>query len=194
MGRFASLLVGGAVGAVAAFLFSPRNGAENRAVLSEKLSEQAAKLPSGVKDQANSALSALASGSTVAINTVVDNGSDALKVVKGKVKPVPAAVEQAAAPVLSEADDLREKIDAARERIATQVAKNAEAVQDAAVDRVPGLVDAALEAKAQAGAHASTAQEAISDTAAALKERIIGSAKESADAAAEAAEDASDKE
>ena len=182
MGRFTSLLIGGVVGAAAAFLFTPRNGAENRAVLADKLAASADKIPAEVKERANSAVASLASGSTVAINTVVDNGSEALKVVKGKVQPIPAAVEQAAAPALSEADDLREKIDAARERIATQVAKNAEAVQDAAVDKVPDVIDAALEAKASAGAHAAAAQEAIAGTAAALKERIAGAAKETVEA------------
>ena len=172
MGRFTSLLVGGAIGAAAAFLFAPRNGAETRAVIAEKISAGANKLPAEIHECAASAASAVATGSTVAINTVVDNGSDAIKAVKSKVKSAPAAVEQAAAPALSEADDLREKIDAARERIAAQVAKNAEAIQDAAVDKVPGAIDAALEAKATAAAAASTAQETIADTAAALKDRI----------------------
>lgn len=188
MGRFMSLLAGGVIGAAAAFLFTPRNGAENRAVLAEKISAGVDKLPSEVHDAASSAVSAVAAGSTVAINTVVDNGSDALKAVRGKVQAAPAVVEQAAAPALSEADDLRDKIDAARERIAAQVAKNAEAVQDAAVDKAPGVIDAALEAKSAAANAATTAQEAVAGTAAALKERIIGAAKESADAKDSSAE------
>lgn len=172
MGRFASLLVGGVVGAAAAFLFTPRNGAENRAAIAEKISAGTSKLPAEVHECAASAVSAVAAGSTVAINTVVDNGSDAIKAVKSKVQSAPSVVEQAAAPALSEADDLREKIDAARERIAAQVAKNAEAIQDAAVDKVPGAIDAALDAKATAAAAAATAQETIADTASALKDRI----------------------
>ena len=42
-------------------------------------------------------------------------------------------------------DDLREKIEAARQRIAAQVAKNAEVAQDAASDEIPVAVEAAEE-------------------------------------------------
>ena len=40
MGKFATFLIGGAVGAVAGLLLSPRSGAENRALLSEVANEK----------------------------------------------------------------------------------------------------------------------------------------------------------
>ena len=59
-------------------------------------------------------------------------------------------------------DELRAKIDAARERIAMQVAKNAEALQDAAVDKIPAVVDAA----AGVGAAVSGAVESVKNSVA----------------------------
>ncbi len=74
------------------------------------------------------------------------------------------------------ATKLRQKIDAARERIATQVAKNAEAARDAAVDKVPAVLDAAAAAKETATGAAQHAAEAVQ-----------GAAATAADAAKEAA-------
>lgn len=51
-------------------------------------------------------------------------------------KGLTSRVEQTAPAVVEKNDELRDKIDAARERIAAQVAKNAEAVHDTAVDAV----------------------------------------------------------
>ena len=45
MGKFATFLIGGAVGAVAGLLLSPRSGAENRALLSEVETRSAALFP-----------------------------------------------------------------------------------------------------------------------------------------------------
>ncbi len=69
---------------------------------------------------------------------MVDNGSDAYKNVVSRVNQNPTV--QA---FNDNGDELRQKIDAARERIATQVAKNAEAARDAAVDKIPVAIDAA---------------------------------------------------
>ena len=86
-------------------------------------------------------------------------------------------------------DELRQKIDAARERIATQVAKNAEAARDAAVDKVPAVLDAAAAAKETATGAAQHAAEAVQGAAATAAD----AAKEAAGAAQHAAATVAEK-
>ena len=136
MGKFATFLIGGAVGAVAGLLLSPRSGAENRALLSEVANEKCGTVscPPQLQEKAGRFVEAAASTSTKVINTVVDNGAEARKAVAERAQKFAPAPVQA---FDTNGDELRQKIDAARERIATQVAKNAEAARDAAVDKVP---------------------------------------------------------
>ena len=75
-------------------------------------------VPAGVQEKAGQFVEAAASTSQKVINTVVDNGSDAYKNVVSRVNQNPTV--QA---FNDNGDELRQKIDAARERIATQVAK-----------------------------------------------------------------------
>ena len=175
MGKFATFLIGGAVGAVAGLLLSPRSGAENRALLSEVANEKCGTVscPPQLQEKAGQFVEAAASTSTKVINTVVDNGAEARRAVSERAqKFVPAPVQAFDA----NGDELRQKIDAARERIATQVAKNAEAARDAAVDKVPAVLDAAAAAKETATGAAQHAAEAVQ-----------GAAATAADAAKEAA-------
>ena len=182
MGRFISLVVGGAIGAAAAFLFTPRNGAENRAKLAEMLESYGAQVPTEIQEAASNALGSAATGSTKVINVVIDKSDEAVKSVKSAVSGAkPGIVVEEVPSVQTEsADDLREKIDAARERIATQIAQNAEAMQDAAVDKIPEVVDAVGDAKKNASEAVENAKESLADTAASLKEKIVGAANEDA--------------
>lgn len=177
MGKFATFLIGGAVGAVAGLLLSPRSGAENRALLSEVANEKCGNIefscPPQIQEKAGQFVEAAASTSTKVINTVVDNGADARKAVAQRAQKFAPASVQA---FDNNGDELRQKIDAARERIATQVAKNAEAARDAAVDKVPAVLDAAAAAKETATGAAQHAAEAVQ-----------GAAATAADAAKEAA-------
>lgn len=196
MGKLATFIVGGAVGVAAGMLLSPRTGSENRALLSEVISENCGNIscPPQVQEKADAFVSAAASTSTKVINTVVDNGSDAYKSVAARAqKAVPASVQAFDV----NGDELKQKIDAARERIATQVAKNAEAARDAAVDKVPAVIDAANAAKATATEAAGTAaakvQEAAAPAAAAVQDaatNAAGAVKDAATNAAGAAKDA----
>ena len=121
-----------------------------RALIGEAINDNC-KIPSGVQEKAGQLVDAAATTSTKVINAVVDNGSDAYKAVAARAQQMaPASVRAFDA----NSDELREKIDAARERIAAQVAKNAEAARDAAVDKVPAAIDAA-----------QAATQAVKDTA-----------------------------
>ena len=140
MGRFATFLVGGLVGAGIALLATPRTGEENRALINDTLNENYPDAMKAARATTNQLVDAAATTSTKVINTVVDKGAEVKKGLTSRV-------EQTAPAVVEKNDELRDKIDAARERIAAQVAKNAEAVHDTAVDAVPVAMDAAKNAK-----------------------------------------------
>ena len=168
MGKFATFLIGGVVGIAAGLLLSPRSGAENRAMLNEVINEKSANItiPPTVQEKADQFATAAATTSTKAINTVIDKGQEVYRGASAKVQSVAPVANQ----VFESGDDLREKIDAARERIATQVAKNAEAVQDAAVDKIPGAVDAVAGATQTAKEAATNAKDAAVTAATAAKD------------------------
>ena len=164
MGKFATFLIGGAVGAVAGLLLSPRSGAENRALLSEVANEKCG---------------------TVSCPPQLQEKAGARKAVAERAQKFAPAPVQA---FDTNGDELRQKIDAARERIATQVAKNAEAARDAAVDKVPAVLDAAAAAKETAtGAaqHAAEAVQGAAATAADAAKEAAGTAQHAAAAVAE---------
>lgn len=184
MGKFATFLIGGIVGAAAGLLLSPRTGAENRAKVSEAINEKVnLEVPAGVQEKAGQFVEAAASTSQKVINTVVDNGSDAYKNVVSRVNQNPTV--QA---FNDNGDELRQKIDAARERIATQVAKNAEAARDAAVDKIPVAIDAAQNAKVAA----QNASQVVSGAAQTAGAAVAGAAQNAGQVVAGAANTAKD--
>ncbi len=196
MGKLATFIVGGLVGAAAGLLLSPRSGEENRAKLSAALNENVKiEVPAGVQEKAGQFVGVAATTSQKVINTVVDNGSDAYKNVVSRVNQNPTV--QA---FNDNGDELRQKIDAARERIATQVAKNAEAARDAAVDKVPVVIDAAQNAKVAAqnagtvvAGAAQTAGAAVAGAAQNAGTVVAGAATTAKDAVAGAASTVSAK-
>ena len=189
MGKLSTLIVGGVIGAAAALLLSPRNGEENRALLKEKLGDEYI-IPAPVQEKANQFVQQAAVTSTKVINTVVDSAQDAYKNVSARTQNItPASPELFS----DKNDELREKIDAARARIATQVAKNAEAVHDAAIDKAPAVVDAANNAADAAKGAAATVADAAktaATTAADTAKSVAGNAAEAAKTAAGTAKDA----
>ena len=158
MGRFATFLVGGLVGAGIALLTTPRTGEENRALINDTLNENYPDAMKAARATTNQLVDAAATTSTKVINTVVDKGAEVKKGLTSRV-------EQTAPAVVEKNDELRDKIDAARERIAAQVAKNAEAVHDTAVDAVPVAMDAAKNAKTAVKEAAENATDAAKDIA-----------------------------
>lgn len=192
MGKFTTFLIGGIVGAAAGLLFSPRTGAENRAKVSEAINEKVnLEVPAGVQEKAGQFVEAAASTSQKVINTVVDNGSDAYKNVVSRVNQNPTV--QA---FNDNGDELRQKIDAARERIATQVAKNAEAARDAAVDKIPVAIDAAQGAAQGAAQNAKVAaqnaSQVVSGAAQTAGAAVAGAAQNAGQVVAGAANTAKD--
>ena len=187
MGKFVPFVIGGIIGAAAGLLLSPRTGAENRAKLSEALNENVKiEVPTNVQEKAGQFVDAAASTSQKVINTVVDNGSDAYKNVVSRVNQNPTV--QA---FNDNGDELRQKIDAARERIATQVAKNAEAARDAAVDKIPVAIDAAQgaaqNAKVADQGAAQNAGQVVAGAAQNAGQAVAGAAATAKDAVAGAA-------
>ena len=164
MGKFATFVIGGLVGATAALMLSPRTGVENRKVVVDKFNESCP-IAGDVQGKAGMLVDSVAATSTKVINTVVDKGQDLYNNATRS-----QAVTVASPEVFAEKnDELRQKIDAARELIATQVAKNAEAVHDAAVDKAPVVVDAATSATGAAKEAVAGAADAIKNAADAAK-------------------------
>lgn len=189
MGRFGTLLLGGVIGAGIALLATPRTGAENRALITDSLNENYPEAMKAVTTTANQVVDVAASTSTKAINTVWDKGAEVKKGLTSRA-------EQTAPVVAEKNDELRDKIDAARERIAAQVAKNAEAVQDTAADKVPAAVDAAKNAGTAVKEAAQSATEAAKDvvqSATDAAKNVASNAAETAKGVAKAAKDAAAK-
>ena len=115
MAKLGPFIVGGVIGAVAGLLYAPRAGAQTRALVSEKVNA----VWGEASDFAQSA-GVVAPG--VVIQDVAQN-------VQAKVQGVAQVAPEPEPVVEADNDDLREKIEAARERIAAQVVKNAEESQ-----------------------------------------------------------------
>lgn len=187
MGRITAFIIGAAAGAAASLLLTPRNGAENRALINQAVAENckcpvSAQTQRKAKQKANQLVDAAATTSTKVINTVIDNGSDAYKAAASRVQQMTPP----SAAAFNNSDELREKIDAARERIATQVAKNAEAARDAAVDAIPAAVDAAKGATDAAKGAVSAAKDTVTSATASVAAKINPAAQNApADSAAQ---------
>ncbi len=109
-------LIGALAGATAALLLAPQSGEQTRALVTEK----AGAVASEAKD--------FGAG-------LPGSAQDVLKTVQDKGKSVVNGAAPAA-PTTADADELREKIEAARQRIAAQVMANAEAGKAAAEETV----------------------------------------------------------
>ena len=138
--KLGAFLAGGLAGAVIALLYAPRSGQETRAMVTDKMNNawgEAQEL--GAQASANAQhmyQEATAKGQDFAQN-VAEKGQQFASAAQSKGQELYGAaasrVQEAAEnikPAFSEKnDELREKIEAARQRIASQVAKNAEAAQ-----------------------------------------------------------------
>lgn len=116
MGKISSFLTGAALGAAAALLLAPQAGEQTRTLITEKATAVAGE----AKD--------FGAGLPGVAQDVVKTAQDKAMGVVGM------ATGAEAAPAASTAadDELREKIEAARQRIAAQVKENAEQAQAAA--------------------------------------------------------------
>ena len=118
MGRISSFITGAAIGCAAALLFAPRTGEESRAFIAEKanaVAGEAKDFASGLPGSAQSAISSLTKSATSFVKGAPVKAPSAPKGQSGASKAAP-----------TDSDELREKIEAARKRIAAQVMENAE--------------------------------------------------------------------
>lgn len=128
-------LAGGAVGAVAALLCAPRTGQEARTMVAEKVNEAWGQ----------------------AQNISADAGVNAQQVYQSAAARVQEVASNLKPSFTQDNDELRDKIEAARQRIASQVAKNAEETGQATeevVEAVAEAVEPAAEAVAEAAEQA----------------------------------------
>lgn len=133
-------LAGGAIGAVAALLCAPRTGEETRAIVAEKANTAWGDAQNIGANAGSSAQQAYQAAS-VRGQEVVSNVSARVQEVASNIKPS----------FTQNNDELRQKIEAARQRIANQVAKNAEedsAAAEAPVEAEPVAEEPAAEAEA----------------------------------------------
>lgn len=161
MARFGSFIVGGLVGAAAALLCAPRKGEETRAMMVERANalkddaqdwgSQASAGAQHVYQQATTrgqeVVSGVASKGQEFASEVASKSQDVCEVVGTRVSEVSAGVK----PNFAEKnDELRGKIEAARQRIAAQVAKNAEEASAAAADKMDAVGEVVQEAADEA--------------------------------------------
>ena len=166
-------LAGGAIGAAIALLYAPRTGSETRAIVAEAANEawgqaqdfgtqaavrgqevyadavvQGQRAYSQAQDFGQSVYTNVSSASQVAGVRAAAVGKQAYEDAKAGVQAAAKRMQATAnqvRPIFSEKnDELRSKIDAARERIAAQVAKNAEAAH-ASVAESPIAAEGAAE-------------------------------------------------
>lgn len=139
--KFGAFFAGGVIGAVAALLCAPRSGRETRALVTDKVNvawDEAQQLSSQASVGAQQAYQeASAKGQEVAQNVAAKSQE-----LYGQAQTRVQEAAENIKPVFSEKnDELREKIEAARQRIAAQVVKNAEASHDAVSDQIPVAAD-----------------------------------------------------
>ena len=130
MGRISAFILGGAIGAAAALAFAPKTGEQTRAFVAEKANAfagEAKDFGAGLPESAQDVYKAAR-----------ERGEAFLKDAQGAVG---GAANDA------DADELREKIEAARQRIAAQVMENAEKAQEAAAEQVDAVEDTIEDAK-----------------------------------------------
>ena len=129
MSKIGPFITGAAIGALAALLFAPQAGEKTRALVAEKAN--------AVASEAKDLGAGFPSSAQDAIKNAQQKGQGFVADAQARVKEVTGQ------PAEIDSDDLREKIEAARKRIASQVMENAE--QSKAVDLAPDATEAVAE-------------------------------------------------
>ncbi|MBR5259304.1 MAG: YtxH domain-containing protein [Eggerthellaceae bacterium] len=143
MARIGTFVIGALAGAVTALLFAPRKGEETRQMVADRAGAawgeaqvwgtQASANVQQVYQQAAEKGQEIFSEVAVKGQAVVDEASARVQGAAEAAKPVAA----------DKGDELREKIEAARQRIAAQVAKNAEESAAAAAEKIDAVAEVA---------------------------------------------------
>ena len=152
-------LAGGAVGAAIAYFTCPRSGFENRNLAKDAVS--AVLETAGTTDVANQATQAaqnVAAQGQEFVKQAAEKTHEFYATASNKVQEVASGVGTGVA-TAADNDELRKKIEAARQRIAAQVVKNAEEAQ--LVDVEPAPVEAVVEEAPAAAAAEAVAEPAV---------------------------------
>lgn len=168
-GKFGIFVAGGVVGAIAALLYAPRTGQETRALVADRANEawgQARSYGSQAQARGQEIYQNMSAQGKVAYETASANVAQAYSNVSSKgqqaYNTAAAGAREAlnnAKPVFADRnEDLREKIEAARARIAAQVAKNAEESQ--VMEAEANIAEAAEETAAEAATEDAEAADA----------------------------------
>ena len=179
--KFGAFLAGGLAGAVVALLYAPRSGQETRAMVTDKMSAawgEAQELGSQAGANMQHAYQDAASKGQEVVQDVAAKGQElygqATQICCRRVQDPADNIK----PAFSQKnDELRDKIEAARQRIASQVAKNAEQAHDAVSDTIPVAADTAHEAVDKAEDKAQSAADAVKDKAEDAADKISGDDK-----------------
>lgn len=136
-GNIGAFLLGGAVGAIIALLVAPRSGTETRVLVGERLNSAW----SGAQDfgaqtgaQAQQVYQNVASRGQKFAQTAASCGQSLMQNAVAGVQKAADSVKTVAQPV--DSDELRDKIEAARQRIASQVMRNATESRAAVDDEI----------------------------------------------------------
>lgn len=137
-----AFIIGGLVGAGIALLYAPRAGEETRNMVSAKVSEtwgQAQEFGAQAGANAQQAYHNATEMGQEVYSNVSSKGHELYETATSHMHDAANSVK----PVFAEKnDELREKIEAARQRIASQVARNAEVAQDTANSKISVVADA----------------------------------------------------
>ena len=163
MSKVGPFILGGLVGAAIGVLYAPRTGDQTRALLAEKIGAvwgEAKDFGASVKSDPQGAFQGAAAKGQEFAKAATDSATKALGAVSSRAKEAAGQVEPAFSGA-NDGDELRAKIEAARQRIAAQVMANAqeasaqapveaeaeEAVEEAAEEVVEAVEEAAEEAE-----------------------------------------------
>lgn len=124
--KLGAFVIGGLVGAAVALLYAPRTGMETRALVSERMGAAwggAQEFGTQAQVNAQQAYQTAVERGQVVAQDVAARGQEIYGQAQARVQDAAGVVK----PVITDKNDqLREKIEAARQRIAAQVARNAE--------------------------------------------------------------------
>ena len=158
MSKIGPFVLGGLVGAAIGVLYAPRTGDQTRALLAEKVGAvwgEAKDFGANVKADPQGTFQAVAAKGSEFAKTATDSATKALGAVGNLAKDATGQVDPAFSGT-GDADELRAKIEAARQRIAAQVVANA---QESSAN-VPVEAEAEEVAEAVAEAAEEVAEEA----------------------------------
>ena len=128
MSKVGPFILGGLVGAAIGILYAPRTGDQTRALLAEKIGAvwgEAKDFGANVASDPQGTFQGVVNKGQEFAKSATDSASKAFGAVQGRVKDATGQVDPAFGGT-GDGDELRAKIEAARQRIAAQVMANAQ--------------------------------------------------------------------